>query len=323
MPIRPIVCLVAVLVAMLALPAAAQSWPSRPVKLVVPFPAGGTVDTAARIVGVRFADMLGQPFVVENKPGAGGLIGVESVVKAPADGYTLLVGSNGPVLYSPVIFNRPAYEWRRDLAPIGSISFIPMVLQVHPSVPAQSLGELLAIARADPSWLTLCTPGAGTSNHLASELLQSLSGARWITVHYKGNAPALNDLLAGQVHFDFDQVLVTLPHIKDGKLRPLAVTSSERIASLPDVPTMAESGFKDFQAITFVGMLAPTGTPDAVIAMLSERLSGIVREPPVVETFAAMGADARAMTAAQFSAHLAREEATWIPVIRAAKITAE
>src|SRR5258708_9000300 len=198
---RWIAALTLVLTAVLALPAAAQQWPARAVKLVVPFPAGGTVDVAARIVGQRFSELLGQSFVVENKAGAGGMIGVEAVVNAGGDGYTLLVGSNGPVMFSPVIFNRPTYEWRRDLVPISSISFVPMVLQVHPSVPARSLKELLDMARADGKRLRMCTPGAGTSNHLASELLQSLSGAQWLTVHYKGNAPSLNDLLSAQVGF--------------------------------------------------------------------------------------------------------------------------
>ena len=320
---RWIATLTLVLTAVLALPAAAQQWPARAVKLVVPFPAGGTVDVAARIVGQRFSELLGQSFVVENKAGAGGMIGVEAVVNAGGDGYTLLVGSNGPVMFSPVIFNRPTYEWRRDLVPISSISFVPMVLQVHPSVPARSLKELLDMARADGKRLRMCTPGAGTSNHLASELLQSLSGAQWLTVHYKGNAPSLNDLLAGQVDFDFDQVLVALPHIKEGKLRPLAVTSLARLPFLPDVPTLDESGFKGFRAITFIGLFAPAGVPDAVVGTLGDTLATVLREPAVVEKFTALGSEARGMTAAQFRDYISQEEATWIPVIRAANITAE
>jgi tripartite-type tricarboxylate transporter receptor subunit TctC len=301
----------------------AQQWPDKPVRLVVPYPPGGNVDSAARIVSGKLQEALGQPFVVENKAGAGGMIGGEAVAKSPPDGYTLFVAANGPLLFSPVIYSRAAYNWQKDFTTIGSISFTPMVLQLHPSLPYTSLKDLIESAKKDPGKLTMASPGAGTTNHLASELLQMTTGAKWTTVHYKGNAPATTDLLGGQVQFNFDQISVALPFIKDKRTRALAVTSLARVPSLPDVPTFDESGFKGFEATTFTGLFAPAGTPKEIVAKLSAALAKVLQDKDVVDKFAQLGSEARAMRAEAFFEYLNAEDAKWTPVIRQANIKAD
>ena len=238
-------------------PADAQQWPARQVRLIVPYPAGGNVDSAARVIADRLQAKLGQPFIVENKAGAGGLIAGEAFAKMAPDGYALFVGANGPVLFAPEIAKRDAYNWKRDFVPITSITMTPLVLEVHPSVPAKDLKEFIELARRDPGKLTMASPGQGTTNHLLSELMQSTLGLEWLTVHYRGNAPALNDLIGGQVQFALDQISVGLPSIKSGMLRALAVTGSHRASWLPDVPTFTELGYKEFDGQTFTGLFAP------------------------------------------------------------------
>ena len=307
---------------MLASPVAAQQWPARSVKLIVPYPAGGNVDSAARIIADKLQERLGQPFIIDNKAGAGGAIAGEAFAKSANDGYTLFVGANGPVLFAPVINKRDAYNWKRDFAPISTISMTPLVLEVHPSVKATTLKEFFDLAKAEPGKLTMASPGAGTTNHLLSELAQSSLGLKWVTVHYRGNAPATNDLLGGQVNFAFDQMSVALPFLKNGSFRALAVTSQRRLKSLPDVPTFNELGYKDFDAQTFTGLFAPAGTPAPIIDQLHDTLAAVLKDPAIVGKFGNLGAEAVSMTPAEFTAYLEREDAKWIPVVRAANIKA-
>jgi tripartite-type tricarboxylate transporter receptor subunit TctC len=304
-------------------PASAQEWPTKPVRMVVPYPPGGNVDTAARIVGTELAKLLGQPVVVENKPGAGGLIAGESVAKAPADGYTLFMAANGPLLYSPTIFNRPLYQWNKSFVPISMVSLTPLLVQVHPSVPAKTVPELVAMAKAKDSRVTMASPGAGTTNHLLSEMLQKVTGANWTTVHYKGNAPATTDLLSGQVQFNIDQVSVAQPFIKDGRTRALAVIAPKRVPWLPDVPTLAEQGIQGIEGQTFTGLLAPAGTPQPVIEKLSGALRTVLAREDVVKRFYDVGAMANWTSPQDFSSYLAKEEATWMPIIKSANIKAD
>ncbi len=310
---------------LLAAPALAQpgQWPDKPVKLVLPYPPGGNVDGAARIISEQLQARLGQPFIVDNRPGAGGLIAGEAVAKSAPDGYTFFMGANGPILFSPLIFRRNAYDWKKDFVPVGSVSFTPLVLQVHPSTPYRTLADLLAAARTGGGNITMASPGAGTTNHLVSEYLQRESGAKWLTVHYKGNAPATTDLLGGQVQFNFDQISVAQPFIQAGRTRALAVTSRERLPQLPDVPTLRESGFADFSAETFTGVLAPRGTPQAVVDRLSEALRAVLAEPAVQEKFRVLGSEARGSTPRQFTQYLTQEDQRWTPIIRQAGITAQ
>jgi tripartite-type tricarboxylate transporter receptor subunit TctC len=315
--------LAAALVAALWVPAAAQNWPERAVRLVVPYPPGGNVDGAARIIASKLQEKLGQPFVIENKAGAGGLIAGEMVAKSPPDGYTLLVGANGPILFAPEISGKRSYEWSRDFAAVTTISLTPAVFQVHPSVPVKTLAEFFDLARREPGKLNMASPGAGTLNHLLSEQVQQTVGVSWTTVHYKGNAPATNDLIAGHVQFNFDQISVALPFIRDGRTRALAVTGTQRAHWIPDVPTFAELGFKDITGETFTALMAPAGTPDAIVAKLNTALTEILRDPDVVQKFDLVGARAVAMSPQDTRKYLASEDATWMPIVRKANIKAE
>ena len=317
------VAVLAALCTPLARTATAQTWPERSVRLIVPYPPGGNVDGAARIIANKLQEKLGQPFVIENRAGAGGLIGAEYVAKSPADGYTLLVGANGPILFAPEITGKHAYEWSRDFAAVSTISLTPLVLQVHPSVPAKTLAEFFDLARREPGKLNMASPGPGTTNHLLSELVQATANVSWTTVHYKGNAPATNDLIAGHVQFNFDQISVALPFIKDGRTRPLAVTGTERAHWIPDVPTFAELGYKEIIGETFTALMAPAGTPPEIITKLNAALAAILREPDVIEKFDLIGARAVAMSPKELRKYLASEDATWMPIVRKANIKAE
>jgi tripartite-type tricarboxylate transporter receptor subunit TctC len=299
------------------------AWPEKPVRLVVPFPPGGNVDGAARIVSERLEAVFKQPFLVENKAGAGGLIAGESVARSAPDGYTFFVGANGPVLFSPLIFKRPVYDWKRDFVPVSSISITPLVLQVHKSTHFMSMTQLLDEAKKAGNKLTIASPGAGTMNHLVSELLQRQSGAKWLTVQYKGNAPATVDLLGGQVDFSFDQLSVALPHIQQGRTRPLAVTSSTRLAQLPGVPTLQEAGFPGLTAETFTGVLAPKGTRADIVDRLSTELQKILNDKVVQARFQAIGAEARGSSPGEFARFLGQEDQRWLPIIRQVNITAD
>ncbi|WP_409513981.1 Bug family tripartite tricarboxylate transporter substrate binding protein [Variovorax sp. MHTC-1] len=310
--------------ALTVLPALAQNtWPDKPVKLVLPYPPGGNVDGAARIISEQLQAVFKQPFVVENRPGAGGMIAGEAVAKAQPDGYTFFMGANGPILFSPTIFKRNAYDWKKDFAPVSSVSFTPLVLQVHPSTPYKTVAELIAAGKKPGNALTMASPGAGTTNHLLSEYLQRESGAQWTTVHYKGNAPATTDLLGGQVQFNFDQLSVAGPFIQQGRTRALAVSSPKRLPQLPDVPTLQEVGFKDFSTETFTGILAPRATPKEIVVRLSDALQKILADKAVQAKFQALGSEARGTTPEQFTEFLAKEDARWMPVIKQANITAE
>lgn len=309
--------------AMLATPAAAQQWPARTVRLVVPYPAGGNVDGAARIVANKLQEILGQTFIVENKAGAGGLVAGEMFAKTPPDGYTLFVGSNGPVLFAPEIARRDAYNWRRDFLPITTISFTPLVLEVNQSVPAKDLKEFLHLVRRQPGKLTMASPGAGTINHLLSELIQSTLGLQWLTVHYRGNAPATNDLIGGQVQFAFDQISVALPFVKSGMVRALAVTGANRASWIPDVPTFAELDYRNFDGETFTGLFAPAGTSAEIVDKLSKTMAHILKDPEIAEKFNKLGAEAVTMPAEDFVKYLEHEDGKWIPIIRKADIKVE
>jgi tripartite-type tricarboxylate transporter receptor subunit TctC len=315
--------LMVVALLMLCGPAFAQTWPERAVRLIVPYPPGGNVDGAARIVANKLQEKLGQSVVIENKAGAGGLVGGEMAAKSAPDGYTLFVGANGPILFAPEISGKHSYAWDKDFAPITTISLTPLVLQVHPSVPAKTLKEFFELAKRENGKMNMASPGPGTTNHLLSELLQPTAGVTWTTVHYRGNAPATNDLIAGHVQFNFDQISVALPFLKDGRTRALAVTGTKRAHWIPDVPTFAELGYKEIIGQTFTALMAPAGTPEPVIAKLSTAMGEILRDKDVIEKFDLIGAEAVAMTPTELRKYLASEDATWMPVVKRANIKVE
>lgn len=300
-------------------PAQAQN---APIRLIVPYAAGGNTDVAARIVAAGLQQQLGEPAIVENRTGAGGMIAGELVAKAAPDGRTLFFTSNGPILHSPVIYNRPVYQWDRDFIPVSSVSFTPMVLVAHPSVPAKDLRELIALAKAQQGRITMATPGAGSTNHLTSELLQMTVGATWTHVHYKGTAPAANDLLGGHVQLAFDQLSVATPSIREGKLRAIAVTMPKRARALPDVQTFTEAGVAGFEIATFTGVFAPAKTPPEVVARLNRAVAKVLEDKAVREKFDAMGAQARASSPEAFLSYLKKEDAKWGKVIEKGNIRA-
>ncbi|MCZ4314570.1 tripartite tricarboxylate transporter substrate binding protein [Comamonadaceae bacterium G21597-S1] len=316
--------LAACAVAVFATTALAQSqWPDKPVRLIVPYPPGGNVDSAARIISERLGAVFNQQFLVENKAGAGGLIAGEFVARSAPDGYTFFVGANGPILFAPLIFKRDVYHWKKDFVPVSSVSFTSLVLQVNPSTPYKTVAQLLEAGRNPAVKLSMASPGAGTTNHLLSELVQEQSGAKWLTVQYKGNAPATSDLLGGQVDFNFDQVSVALPFIKDGRTRALAVSSPKRLSQLPDVPTLQEAGFKGLTAETFTGVLAPKGTPPEIVRRLSDALQKVLAEKGVQDKFAGLGAESRGSQPEQFTEYLTAEDERWTPIIKKINITSQ
>jgi tripartite-type tricarboxylate transporter receptor subunit TctC len=302
----------AVFVPMAAL---AQDFPTKPITVVVPYPPGGNVDSAARIIAPQMEKKLGQPIVVDNRAGAGGMIAAQYVQKANPDGYTLFMAANGPLLFAPMTMGRPnAYDWKKDFVPIGLVSITPMALSARKDVGVSTVDELLK--KASAANLLMASPGAGTTNHLAAELLKKEVNGKWRIVHYKGNAPAIASLLGGETAFSFDQLSVILPHIKDGAVVPVAVTSAERVPELPDVPTMKETGRKNFVAVTFTGLLAPAGTPADVISKLSDALNSALKSEDVKARFDALGSIvSSAKSPKDFAAFLQQIDDTWRPVV--------
>ncbi len=296
--------------------AVADGWPNRIVRLVVPYPPGGNADVIARLVAPPLQAELGQAVVIENKAGAGGLIGAEAVARSAPDGYTFLLSANGPVLYAPELAPRKPYDWRRDFVPVGTISLTSLVLVVHPSVPARTLPEFLELARREGDKLVFAAGGTGTSNHLFSELMQSQLNLKWTTAQYKGTAPAMNDLIGGHVQFTIDQISAALPLITDGRARALAVSGAKRAAFLPDVPTFVELGYKNLEGYTFTGVFGPAGTPSDIVAKLSSALKTVMRDPQVVEQITKLGAEPEVMSPKELRIYLEKEDATWLPLVR-------
>lgn len=308
--------------ALVQTPAQAQSWPSRPVKVVVAFTAGGTTDILARGVGQQLAEKLKQPFVIENKPGAGGNTGTEMVVRAPADGHTLIVNSVGPIAVNPTLYLKLSYNPLSDLVPIVQIADVPNVLVVHPSLPAKNFDEFVAHAKANPGKLNYSSTGIGTSSHLSGYVLGKRAGIEATHVPYKG-ADALRDLLAGRVQFMFATIPSVKQHIDAGSLRAIAVTSLKRSRSLPEVPTVAERGHPGFEAGSWFGFFGPKGTPAEVVATLNRAVNEIVAVPAMQAQLIKEGADPVGGSAEQFAQFVQREYEKWRVIVRESGATAE
>ncbi len=304
------------IIAVTVLPAQAQTWPDKPLRLVVPFPAGGTVDTVARSVAQKLTESLRQPVVVENRAGAAGAIGSEAVAKAAPDGYTLLMGTASTHGTNPAVQKSLPYDALRDYAPVALVASTPYILVVHPSVKANNVAELLALARAQPGKLNYGSYGSGSSNHLATELFRAISGADIVHVPYKGGAPAMTDLLAGQVQMMFDVFTTSGPQIRTGKLRLLGVGAPRRSALAPDAPTLAEAGVPGFDASTFFGIFAPAGTPRNVVMRLNEDINRALQTPDLRERLAAVGSEPGGGPPEQLGEAVASEVAKWTKLVR-------
>jgi len=299
-------------------PASAQApaYPTKPVRIVVPFPAGGATDILARAVAQKLTETWGQAFVVDNRPGAGGNIGSELVAKAAPDGYTLEMGTVGTHAINASLYAKMPYDHVKDFAPIILVAGVPNVLVVNPAVPVNSVQELIAYAKANPGKLNFASSGNGTSIHLSGELFKVMAGVQMTHIPYKGSAPALADLLGGQVQLMFDNLPPSLPQIKGGKLRALGVTSAARAPALPDTPTIAESGLPGFDASSWFGLLAPAGTPPAIIAKLNTEIAKWLATPEAKEKLVAIGANIAGGTPEDFARHVQAETAKWAKVVK-------
>lgn len=304
--------------ALVATGAMAQDrYPSKPIKLVVGFPPGGGADVVARLVGTQLGAALGQPIVIENKGGASGFIAGSSVVQSPADGYTLLLGHVNALAIAPPASSKPPYDALKDFTAIGYIGFAPNVLVVNPRVtPVKSLKELIELAKARPGELTFASPGVGSANQIAGVMFMNASNITMTHVPYRGSGPAINDLLGGQVSMNFDAMTSVTGYIKEGKMQPLAVTTRERNAQLPDVPTMQELGIKDFDVSIWYTLMGPANLPKPIVTLLNEKLNEVLRKPELNERLLALGVTGKAMTPDQVTGLLRTDIARYAAVIK-------
>jgi tripartite-type tricarboxylate transporter receptor subunit TctC len=300
--------------------ASAQTYPAKPIRMVVPYPPGGGNDTFGRLVGQKLGDRLGQQVVVENRPGAGATLGTEVVAKSPPDGYTLLLGSIATHAISPSLYSKVNYDPVRDFAPITVLAVAPTVLIAGPQVAARSLAELLAAARAQPGKLTYASGGNGTPPHISAEVFKAMTATDLLHIPFKGGGPALVGLMGGQVDLMFDTAASAMPHVKAGKLRALAIATAQRSGDLPEVPTFTEAGLSGYEVNSWYAVLAPAGTPPEIVARLHREITASLREPDMRERLRALGTDPVGNTPEEFGAFIRAELAKYAKVIRDAKI---
>lgn len=302
--------------------AMAEDYPNRPIRVIVPFPAGQASDTIVRLVGDHLGRRLGQPIVVENKPGAGGNLGTEQGARAPADGYTITIAT-AALPISKLVYRKLAYDPVKDFEPVTLMTVTPLVLVTRPDLPATNVKELVELARKSPGKLTFASSGLGTSHQLSSELLKALADVDILHVPYRGSAPAHLDLMAGRVDMMFDNIVPVTPHIQTGKLKALAVTTKERAPALANVATMAESGYASFEAVAWFGVLAPNGTPAPIVDKLSREINAVLQMPEVNAKLVSMGANVVGTSPADFRSFMGAEINKWVPVVQRAKIVIE
>jgi tripartite-type tricarboxylate transporter receptor subunit TctC len=303
--------------ACIALGAFAQSYPSRTIRLVVPFPAGGTTDILAREVAQKLTEVLGQAVVVDNRPGAAGNIGSDLVAKSAPDGYTLLMGTVGTHAINPSLYSKMPYDHVKDFAPVVLVAGVPNVLVVNPTLPVNSVADLIKLAKDKPGQINFASSGSGTSIHLSGELFKTMAGVDMTHVPYKGSSPALTDLIGGQVQIMFDNLPSALPQIKGGRLRAIAVTSLKRAPVLPDIPTINESGLPGFEASSWFGVLAPAGTPVAIVARINTEVNKWLQSAEAREKLLGQGAEAAGGSPERFANHIRAESEKWAKVVKA------
>jgi tripartite-type tricarboxylate transporter receptor subunit TctC len=315
--------LAAALVAALAIPLAAQAqgWPTRQaIKFVVVYPPGGASDVTARLIGAKLTESLGQSVVIENKPGANGILAMEYVAKSAPDGYTLLMANLGPNAINPVVYKKLPYDAIKDYAAITLTTIVPQIVVVTPTLPIKSIAELIAHAKANPDKVTFASAGNGASNHLSGELLNAMAGIKMQHIPYKGDAPSIVDVMSGTVNVALPTAVAVMSQVKSGKLRAIAVTSAKRLPSLPDVPTVAET-LPGYEAVSWGGVMAPAGTPPEIIAKLNSEINRIIRLPDVSEKLQGLGAEIVGSTPEEFDRYVKAEIAKWGKVARDNNVT--
>ena len=300
-----------------------QNYPARPARMVVPWTAGGTADLMARISSQKFSESFGQQFVVDNRPGAGGLIGTEQVAKAAPDGLTLLLATTAPNSVAPSLYAKLPFDPVKDFASVSLMATTCYVLSVHPSMPVANARQLVALAKARPGQLTFSSPGSGTPNHLSGEMLKMLTGIDMQHVPFKGSAQAISDVIGGQIAMSFENIVVASPFVKNGRLKALAVTSAKRASALPAVPTMAESGVPGFEAVGWFGVVAPAATPKDIIAKLNAEMARMLASPDVKERISSLGAEVVSTTPESMDQFNRAQIALWGKVVKASGARAE
>ncbi|WP_152382549.1 MULTISPECIES: tripartite tricarboxylate transporter substrate binding protein [Achromobacter] len=295
--------------------AIADAYPTKPIRLIIPFAVGGSTDNLGRVLAARLSEKLGQQVVADNRPGAGGNIGTDLVAKAPADGYTLLFATEGTLGINPSLYKKLPFDPEKDFTPIAQFASVPNILVVNPKVQAKTVQELAAYAKSKPASLNMGSAGNGTTNHLSGELFQSMTGTSFTHVPYKGSGPAMADLLADQIQLMFDNLPGSLPHVKAGSLRALAVTSAKRSPLLPDVPTMAEAGVPGYDVEVWFGVAAPKGLPAQTLATLSKAITEISQEPATIEKILNIGATPLTSTPAEFGSRIQEARLKWEPIV--------
>jgi len=305
---------------LLPLAAAAQSYPSKPVRLIVPFAPGGATDVIARLAGQKLSEQLGQPFLIDNRPGANGNIGTEMAVKSPADGYTLVMSYDGTMAINPSVYRNMPFDPIKDLAPVGSVAQLPLLMVVHPSVPAKSLQEFVALAKSKPGAVNYSSAGYGSAGHLAAELFRGRAGIDIVHVNYKGGGQAVQDLLSGQIQMLMTGLTTAEGHLKSGKLRAIAFTSGKRMPGAPEVPTFEEGGYPGLVVMSWYGILAPAGTPAEIVRRLNAELNKAIQAPEVKARLTSLGTEPTGGSAEQFGATIKADIERWAKVVATAGI---
>jgi tripartite-type tricarboxylate transporter receptor subunit TctC len=311
------------LLALAPVPLMAQQWPAKPVRLIVPFPAGGGVDFIGRVMAKHLGERLNQQVVVDNRAGSNGIVGLEALRNAPPDGYTISAASNGPLVNNLILYSKLPYETLRDFAPVANMVIFPLMLVTHPSLPAKNVKELIALARAKPGEIVYSSPGVGNGGHLAAELFVAMAKIKVLHVPYKGTAPANVALLGGEVHLTFSSIPSILSHVQSGRVRSLGVGLAKRLPSLPDIPTIAESGLPGYEAYSWGGMVAPAKTPPAVVSRLNREIMAILKQPDVVDQLTREGTLPNPDTPERFAAYIKADIEKWTQVVRNAGIKPE
>jgi len=304
------------LIALAPTPVFAQAWPAKPVRIIVPYPAGGTSDILARTVSIKLSELWGQSVIVENKPGANGNVGAEFVAKSPADGYTVLLADVGAIAISPSVYTKLGYDPNQDFSPVTMVAYSPHILAVNPSVPVKSVQELIAYSKAQNGKMNYAASSVGSAPHLAGIDFANRTGTQWAYIPYKGGAQAITDVVGGQADVLFNGMLATYPHVKSGKLKILAVSSAKRVPAIPDVPTVAESGVTGFETGSWQGVLAPPNTPAPVVAKMNADLIKVLQDPETRDKLAAQGAEVRTQTPEAMKAFIKDETGRWAKVVK-------